>query len=430
MSPLVLCLGLWAGGGAPPPAPSPAPARHNHEDHPGLLGPYPASREASGTSWQPEAMPMEGLHFRRGAWTFMVHGFVFGVYGGNTGLRADHELYTTNMVMGMASRPVLGGSLGLRAMLSVEPVLGASGYPLLLQTGETADGREHLFDRQHPHDFVMELAVVWSRALGPRASVFAYLGLPGEPALGPPAFMHRPSAVQTPTAPLSHHWLDSTHITQGVATLGLTAGWFKLDASGFRGREPDRFRWGLERPWLDSFSLRATANPSPAWSVQASWASVEEPEPLHPGVDVDRVTVSAAHSARLGRQRVESLAAYGRNARSRLISTAAFRTYPPQRVQQAVLLESALRFPGGHALTARFEWAEKDELFFRRDAFSARSFPVTKLELGGVLEPAAWGRLGLAFGGTAGVHWLPEVLDPEYGRRPWAYTVFIRARLR
>src|SRR5262245_14178930 len=200
---------------------------HHHEGaHPGLLGPYAGTRESSGTSWGPEAAPMEGLHFSRGAWTFMVHGFVYGVYGGHTGRREDDGVYTTNMVMAMASRPLAGGTFGARAMLSLEPVLGPRGYPLLLQTGETADGREHLFDRQHPHDFVMELAVVWSRNLGPRASVFAYLGLPGEPALGPPAFMHRPSGTQTPTAPLSHHWLDSTHITQGVATLGLTAGWF------------------------------------------------------------------------------------------------------------------------------------------------------------------------------------------------------------
>jgi len=41
---------------------------------------------------------------------------------------------------------------GFRVMGSIEPVMGRSGYPLLLQTGETADGTTPLLDRQHPHD--------------------------------------------------------------------------------------------------------------------------------------------------------------------------------------------------------------------------------------------------------------------------------------
>jgi hypothetical protein len=52
------------------------------------------------------------------------------------------------------------------------------GYPLLFQTGETADGRTHLVDRQHPHDFLMELATSYSVPLGRDGSAFAYVGLP------------------------------------------------------------------------------------------------------------------------------------------------------------------------------------------------------------------------------------------------------------
>jgi hypothetical protein len=404
-------------------------AEHPH-GHPGLLGPQAATREASGTSWQPEAAPMEGLHLSRGAWTIMVHGFAHGVYGGHGGLRGEDEAYFTHMVMAMASHPAAGGTLGLRAMLSLEPALGPRGYPLLFQSGETADGVEHLFDRQHPHDLAMELALTWSRPVGAGSSVFAYLALPGEPALGPPAFVHRPSAADIPTAPLSHHWLDSTHITHGVATLGLTAGRFKLDASAFRGRESDQHRWNVESPRLDSFSARVTFNPSPAWSLQASGAWIEEPELLHPGLDVKRVTVSAARSARLGPGRLESLLAVGRNVRSRLLSTSSFTTYPPTRTQDAVLLESALRWPAGHAVSARVEWVEKDELFVRRDAFHVRTFPVAKLDLGAAWEAVSGSRWGLGLGFTAGVHHAPEVLDGEYGRRPWSYTVFGRLRLR
>src|SRR5687768_2320289 len=134
-------------------------------------------------------------------------------------------------------------------MVSLEPAtIGKRGYPLIGQTGETADGKTHLIDRQHPHDLFMELAATYSRNISDTASVFLYVGLPGEPALGPPAFMHRTSGVDNPEAPITHHWLDSTHITFGVVTAGVVVNNWKLEASAFRGREPDQHRFDIEPP--------------------------------------------------------------------------------------------------------------------------------------------------------------------------------------
>src|SRR5690348_18178447 len=99
------------------------------------------------------------------------------------------------MFMAMGQRPAGAGTWGVRAMLSLDPLMGKRGYPLLLQTGETADGTTSLVDRQHPHDLFMELSASWSHALDERDSAFIYGGLPGEPALGPPAFMHRDSGI-------------------------------------------------------------------------------------------------------------------------------------------------------------------------------------------------------------------------------------------
>jgi hypothetical protein len=96
-----------------------------------------------------------------------------------------------------------------------------------------------IVDRQHPHDLFSELSVSYSHALSKKTDLFIYAGYPGEPALGPVAFMHRPSALDNPDAPLSHHWVDATHITFGVATVGLRIGNFKLEGSSFTGREPD-----------------------------------------------------------------------------------------------------------------------------------------------------------------------------------------------
>src|SRR5690606_6263767 len=121
-----------------------------------------------------------------------------------------------------------------------------------------ADGVAPLVDRQHPHDLFMELSASYSRPLSDRSSVFAYVGLPGEPAFGPPAFMHRMSAMDSPEAPITHHWLDSTHIVFGVATLGYAQDDWKVEVSGFRGREPDQDRYDIEEPDLDSIAFRVS----------------------------------------------------------------------------------------------------------------------------------------------------------------------------
>jgi hypothetical protein len=74
--------------------------------------------------------------------------------------------------------------------------------------------------------------------MGKDSSLFLYGGLPGKPAFGPPAFRHRLSILDSPEAPISHHWLDSTHITWGVLTAGATKEQWKLEASRYHGREP------------------------------------------------------------------------------------------------------------------------------------------------------------------------------------------------
>ena len=43
--------------------------------------------------------------------------------------------------------------------------------------------------------------------------------------------------MDNPEAPISHHWLDSTHI---AVTAGVVVSDWKVEASAFRGREPDR----------------------------------------------------------------------------------------------------------------------------------------------------------------------------------------------
>jgi hypothetical protein len=231
---------------------------HGGHEMKGFLGPYGMGREGSGTSWQPDTSPHQGIHAQYGEWMTMWHAMFNGVYDNQGGPRGDTKTFVSGMVMAMAQRQVEASTFGFRAMMSPEPFMGANGYPNLLATGETADGRTHLVDRQHPHELFMELAATYSYQFAKTSSVYLYAGLPGEPALGPSAFMHRTSGLDNPEAPITHHWLDSTHIVFGVLTAGVVLDTVKLEASTFRGREPDQYRFDIEAPKFDSYSARAS----------------------------------------------------------------------------------------------------------------------------------------------------------------------------
>lgn len=263
----------------------------------GLFGGYPMARDASGTSWQPDAAPHDGWHASADGWELMAHAMVDAVYDSQSGPRGDTQWFVEGMVMGAARRDLGAGEvLNLRAMLSPDPFMGRRGYPLLLASGETADGRTPLIDRQHPHELVMELSAAYSRALGPKDSAFVYAGYPGEPAFGPPAFLHRASGMDIPEAPASHHWLDSTHITFGVVTAGFVHDDWKLEVSRFTGREPDQYRFDFDEARFDSTSARVTWNPSANWSLEASWATLVSPEQLEPALNETRYAASAEYA--------------------------------------------------------------------------------------------------------------------------------------
>jgi hypothetical protein len=114
----------------------------------------------------------------------------------------------------------------------------------------------------------MELGATYERPLG---RVRSYVGadLVGSPTLGPVPFMHRESARSNPQVPLTHHFMDSTHITTGVVRGGLSVGPVTLESSVFRGAEPDENRLNLERPRLGSWAARVQYTRVVAHSSQA-----------------------------------------------------------------------------------------------------------------------------------------------------------------
>lgn len=396
---------------APQDAPQPevdhARQERAHRQHPASPGLF-APREASGTSWLPDDTFMAGMHATAGPWQMMAHGVVFAqfLYESGEEHRRSHQAGSINWVMGMARRPAGSGWFGARAMMSLEPwTITGCGYPDLLATGETCEG-DSIHDRQHPHDLAMELAVEYDRPVGPGLRWHAYGGLVGEPALGPPAFPHRLSAMANPIAPISHHWLDATHITFGVITAGLSTRRWRAEASAFNGREPDEKRANVETDPLDSFSGRLMLTPTSALAVQVSGGRLNDAETTHgglPRVDIVRVTASAIyHRALPGGGVWATTVAWGANREN-------------GRTSQAVLVESSAGL-GNNTVFGRMEVNGKpaDDLHVHE---STDIFTVGKLQFGFVnYRPS---RRGLRFGSGATVSaaLLPPWLAPRYGGR-------------
>jgi hypothetical protein len=378
----------------------------------GALGDYPLSRDASGTSWQPDAAVHSMGHVMAGDWTLMGHVLLNGVYDRQQGPRGDELAFASGMVMGAARRdPAHGPVLNLRSMLSPDPFMGKRGYPLLLAAGETADGVTPLVDRQHPHDLFMELSASLAWPLGRGRSTFIYAGLPGEPAFGPPAFMHRPATMMSPEAPITHHWLDSTHVTFGVLTAGWVQDRWKFEVSQFTGREPDENRYDIERPRMDSTALRASWNPGPHWSLQASWADVESPEQLEPDIDERRLSASALYSRDLGGGRSWSATfAWGHKDPTAGASTG------------AVAVEAALNPREGWQLFGRAERLETQELGIGDDSV----YEVARVSIGARREIPLGGRVRLALGGIYTSNHVAAALRPSYGGNPDGAMLFVQ----
>ena len=206
-------------------------------------------------------------------------------------------------------------------MLSAEPwTVRGCGYPDLLATGENCQG-DNLHDRQHPHELFMELAASYDRPIGRGFRWQIYGGAAGEPALGPAAFPHRAAAYPNPVAPIGHHWLDSTHITDGVITSGVFTSRWKLEASVFNGREPDEQRTDVDVGPMDSYSGRLSFAPSASMTVQVSAGHLEEAEPgvgSLPRTSINRATASLSWVRALSRGTLATTLAYGVNAQDTL----------------------------------------------------------------------------------------------------------------
>lgn len=385
----------------------------------------PMTRNGSGTGWQPDATPMYAYMKHGSKWNYMLHGSIYLRYTAqnfnNDGKRgSDSKFSAPNWFMGMAQRRVgKNGLLNLRAMVSLDRIVdGGAGYPLLFQSGESWKGQP-LIDRQHPHDLISELSVGYTQRINDKVDLTVYAGYPGEPALGPTAFMHRMSAFNNPDAVLGHHWQDATHITFGVVTAGIRYGKFKLEGSSFTGREPDENRFDFDKPRFNSYSYRLLFNPSANWALQASRGLIKSPEPREPDEDVNRTTASVQHSGSLGGKNkwISSTLVWGLNDAGE------------HHKEHSVLAESNLQLDKW-AVYGRYEWVQKSAgelglITYDYDPLLNR-LPVSMFSLGLNRQIAAFGNTLLQAGAQISLYKPDRLLEGIYGKTPLSGQLYLR----
>ncbi len=381
---------------------------------------------ASGTAMNPASGSTPMLNPRLRSWNLMIMGQAFVVDTQQSGPRGGDKFYSSNWLMAAAEHKAGAGSFMFETMLSLDPAtITGRRYPLLFQTGETAFGKP-LMDAQHPHDFLMSIGMHYARPIGEHAMLQMYYAPVGDPALGPVAFPHRASAAELPQATLGHHWQDSSHIADNVATVALKYKWLRLEASGFYGTEPNENRWNIDWGPMNSWSARASVFPSKNWMAQVSAGRLARPERQAPG-DVVRSTASVHYSRPVsGGDAWSSSLIWGRNhdtfTRRDLNSYTAETLYP---------------FGRRNFLTGRIEMVDKDELFAstpdieqRLERTAGSTFRIEAYTAGYTRDIGWFRNIEAGIGANATVYGVPGAIRQYYGSHPAGVNVYLRFRLR
>ena len=365
-------------------------------------------------------MPGMNMGQDSSAWRFMQDGVIYALFNHQGGPRGGDEFAAPNWWMGMATKEKGKHQLGLTAMLSLDPAtLGKDGYRELFQVGEALDGKP-LIDRQHPHDFFMQLAASWRVALGERTSLTFAGGPAGEPTLGPVAFMHRASAAGLPLAPLGHHTFDSTHISFGVATAAVAHGRWTVEGSVFNGREPDEDRWDFDFGAMDSVAARVWFRPTKEWELQVSTGYLRQPEELEPG-NIERTTASASWYRTDGTGFKALTFGYGVNAAHGEYRHGVFGEFTVERNANSLFGR------------AEFQQVETDVLLTgeipdpEQPGFGRRT--VAAITAGAARRLMVWKGFEGALGAQFTLYGVPEPLRSTHGDHPASFQVFFRLRL-
>jgi hypothetical protein len=189
-----------------------------------------------------------------------------------------------------------------------------------------------------------------------------------------------------------------------------------LEASWFRGEEPDEDRIALDRPRLNSWSARAGWRRGP-WYAQFSGGRLHRPEAFEP-FDITRLTASIEYNGAVGGRPVAATLLWGENREV-------------HGVLDGYLFEWDVRATAQGFIYGRAESTAKDILDLGPDTPTFidvhRVSHVAALTIGYLQDVTErpWGRIGI--GADAGFYHIDSTLAEFYGS-PHSFHVFVRYR--
>ncbi len=356
---------------------------------------------------------------------FMIHGnaFLTGVWAEKPRGK-DAQFTVPNMIMANAGRSIEGSHyLNANLMLTFERwTFHEEGYSELLQIGERDKDENPYIDAQHPHSSpIMGFTLSDTIFLGNDSDNLRLFFAPrGQSTDGPIAFMHRPTGMVNPDAPLGHHLAqDVGHITSTVLGASLTKSKSTLELSTFHGEEPEPTKSEVPMGELNSYAARLSQQLSEHWQIMASAAFLKEPEGDHnPNIDhIWRYSLSSYNQMKLDNDWTWS--------NSLIYGVINFYDEIPKLVS---LNEEFLFYKDPYNIWGRAEFVQRTAAQLRITTASDLLAPqdVYALTLGYTHDLAMWNSLKFGFGGSLTKVLLPDELEDAYNSNHVSGRVFIQ----
>lgn len=353
----------------------------------------------------------------------MVHGNAFGAYVAESGSRGTDHFAAPNMFMAD-----LGTSVADRHYLNLEYMgtlelwtFPQSGYPELLQIGEHQKNGAPFLDAQHPHSSpIMGLTLSDTIRLGENKDFVKFSFAPrGESTEGPVAFMHRPTGMVNPDAPLGHHvGQDVGHISGTVFAGALRLGATELQLSAFHGREPEPTKVDLPFGAPDSLAARLIEQFTPRFYAMISATDTRDPEEDSPDIhSVHRFSASAYNQLTVGGLAFHNALIYG------LV------TNYDHAPSLSSFAEEFWLHGHGPNVWARVEVLQRtpNELLLAGFARPNEGRWATAATLGYTHDLARLFGVKIGLGGSVTRDFLPDGYRSSYGGNPYTGRVFLQA---
>ncbi len=259
----------------------------------------------------------------------------------------------------------------------------------------------------------------YSVSLGNHHALFGYIGLPGESALGPPAFsVSRFADAAKLSLNSISHWLDPSASSPRTFTVGYLWRDLKLEGSAFSVRVPEkRLPVKNELLHLDNKSTRLSFIPSPNWTFQISRGSLTGLDQVVANGEARRTAISATYYREVTDGNWQTTLAWGRNARKAGEATIGY------------FLESILKLGGAHVMFGRVEQVGSDELLRGSDLKQRQIFKMNKLTFGYFHDVQSSAPFKIDAGWLVSRNFLPSSAGSAYGADPVTYMMFIRLKM-